>query len=114
MGTDHDSKYVTIFVTAPPDKVADMARTLVQEKLVACANIISGVRSIYAWDGHISDDGESLMILKTRAALLEEVRLRVVQLHSYDVPEVIALPIIDGHAPYLRWISESTKQAPPK
>ena len=109
MGTTAAEKYITIFVTAPPDKVVDLARTMVQERLVACANIISGVRSIYAWDGDIHDDSESLMIMKTRASLLEAVRRRVIQLHPYDVPEVITLPIIDGHAPYMRWISDSTK-----
>lgn len=103
-----DQKYVTILVTAPPDKVADIGRTLVQEKLVACANIISGVRSIYAWDGDISDDNESLMILKTRTSMLEAVRQRVIQIHPYDVPEIIALPIIAGHGPYLQWIADST------
>ncbi len=113
MGTTATERYITVFVTAPPDKAADLARTLVQEKLVACANIISGVRSIYAWNGDISDDGESLMIMKTRASLLEAVRHRVIQLHPYDVPEVIALPIIDGHAPYLQWILDSTSSEEP-
>ena len=114
MGTTAAERYITIFVTAPPDKAADLARTLVQEQLVACANIISGVRSIYAWEGNISDDGESLMMMKTRASLLEAVRHRVIQLHPYNVPEVIALSIIDGHAPYLQWISDSTKAEKPQ
>ncbi len=107
-----DHKYVTILVTAPPDKVADIGRTLVQERLVACANIISGVRSIYSWDGGVCDEGESLMILKTRAAMLETVRQRVVQIHPYDVPEVIALPIVGGHGPYLQWIADNTGKEP--
>ena len=110
----NDQKFVTVLVTAPPDKVADIARTVVQEKLVACANILSGVRSIYAWEGDIHDDGESLMILKTRASLLEALRHRVIQIHPYDLPEVIALPIVGGHPPYLQWISDSTQKDEPE
>ena len=109
MEAPSSAKYLTLFVTAPPDKAPDLARTLVQERLVACANIISGVRSIYAWHGDVSDESESLMVMKTRASLLEAVRHRVVQLHPYEVPEIIALPIVGGHAPYMKWIDDSTR-----
>ena len=85
-----------------------MAGALVREKLAACVNIIPAVRSIYSWKGEVCDDGEALMVIKTRSGLLDALRERVVQLHPYDVPEVIALPIVGGHGPYLKWIDEST------
>ena len=100
--------YVTVFVTAPPDKAEHIARPLVEEHLAACANIIPAVRSIYSWKGEICIDDEVLLVLKTRAALVEALRARIVELHPYDVPEVIALEITAGHGPYLDWIGENT------
>lgn len=99
---------MTVLVTAPPDKAPQIASAVVAEGLAACVNIIPAVRSIYSWKGEICDDGEALMVAKTRAELFEPLRRRVVELHPYDVPEVIALPIAQGHAPYLEWITQST------
>jgi len=104
------AKYITVFVTCPQDRAPELATQLVQLRLAACVNIIGGLRSIYTWEGKVCDDAEALMVIKTRGVLFEALRDKVVQLHPYDVPEVIALPIIDGHAPYLRWLEESTGQ----
>jgi periplasmic divalent cation tolerance protein len=102
-------QHVTVFVTSPPEKAAEMAGVLVQDRLAACVNIIPAVRSIYSWKGEVCDEGEALMVIKTRADLIDPLRERVVELHPYDVPEVIAIPIVSGHAPYLKWIDESTR-----
>lgn len=104
-----NSKYITVFVTIPEDRAADLAAPLVNERLAACVNILPTVRSIYLWQGEVCDDPEALLVIKTRAELFSRLRLRVVELHPYDVPEVIALPVVDGHQPYLSWLDESTR-----
>lgn len=102
------SSYIVVFVTAPVDQAAALARVLVEEELAACANIIPTIRSIYRWEGDICDDAEALMVIKTRRTLFEALRDRVVSLHPYDVPEVVALPLTLGHEPYLQWLEAST------
>jgi periplasmic divalent cation tolerance protein len=99
---------IVVLVTTPSaEKAAALARTLVEERLAACANIVPGLRSIYRWEGRVQDDAEALLIIKTLRARFERLRERVVALHEYSCPEVIALDIVDGHEPYLRWIGES-------
>jgi periplasmic divalent cation tolerance protein len=99
-----------VLVTAPSAEVgAAIARTLVEERHVACANLVPGVRSIYRWEGRIEDDEEVLLILKTRAECCDAVAARVKDLHPYALPEVIALPVTDGSRAYLDWVRhEST------
>jgi periplasmic divalent cation tolerance protein len=104
-----EAEHVVVLVTAPPDRAPDLARRLVEEKLAACVNILPGARSIYAWKGELCDDSEALLVIKTRAARFDALRARVVALHPYEVPEVIELPILDGHAPYLKWLDDSTR-----
>jgi periplasmic divalent cation tolerance protein len=100
---------VVVFITAPTDEEAALiAKSLVESKLAACVNIIRGIRSIYSWQGRIEDDTEVLMIAKTRQELFESLSSRVKELHSYDVPEVIALPILEGSEDYLTWLRDST------
>jgi periplasmic divalent cation tolerance protein len=89
------------------EKAAEVARVLVEEQLVACVNIIPGVRSIYRWQAAVQDDSESLAILKTSRARFDELSSRLVQLHPYELPEVIALPLAAGHPPYLAWVVSS-------
>ncbi|MES2641865.1 MAG: divalent-cation tolerance protein CutA [Myxococcota bacterium] len=104
---------VVVYITAPDSDVASrIGRTLVEEELAACCNLVPGVRSIYRWEGVVQDDAEVLMILKTRAALVEALTARVVALHPYALPEVVALPVLAGHAPYLDWVREGTTRAP--
>ncbi|HEX7508707.1 MAG TPA: divalent-cation tolerance protein CutA [Polyangia bacterium] len=101
--------FVVVFVTAPSAKVAaNLAKALVIEKLAACVNILPGLRSIYTWEGKVCDEEEVLCVLKTRRALFETVRDRVTALHPYQVPEIIALPLVDGSAPYLAWLRDET------
>jgi periplasmic divalent cation tolerance protein len=103
------AKYIKVLVTCPVDKAPELAQALVKARLAACVNIISGVQSIYTWEGEVCDDAEALLVIKSRGALFDALRARVVELHPYDVPEVIALPIVAGHAPYLEWLEESTR-----
>jgi periplasmic divalent cation tolerance protein len=72
-------------------------------------NILPGLRSIYAWEGKVCDEGEVLCVIKTRRALFAAVRERVVSLHPYEVPEIIALPLVEGSAPYLAWLRDETR-----
>ena len=100
---------IVCFITAPTEAEAvKIARALVEDRLAACANIVKNVRSIYAWKGAIQDDAEVLMIVKTQKALFHKLSETVLNLHSYDVPEVIALPILDGAEDYLQWLRKST------
>jgi periplasmic divalent cation tolerance protein len=101
---------VVIFVTASSSAEARrIGHALVEEKLVACANIVPGIRSIYHWQGKICDEPEILMVLKTRSGRVQKIIKRVRSLHSYTVPEIIVLPIAAGSKEYLRWIYETTR-----
>ena len=101
--------HIVVFMTAPnEEEAASIGRKLVEEGLAACCNIISAVRSIYLWKDELCDDREVLCIMKTRGELFERLKARAVELHSYDVPEVIALDIKDGSEEYLKWIDEVT------
>ena len=100
---------IVILITAPSTEEAQkIAHSLVSEHLVACANIVSQIQSIFYWQGKVCDEKEILVICKSRAPLFEEISRRVKELHSYTVPEIIALPIIRGSEDYLRWIHEVT------
>ncbi len=102
--------YIVVFVTAPEDEAPELARALVNERLVACVNIVPGLRSFYWWQGKVEDEPEVLCIMKTRSAKFEALRDRVRELHSYEVEEIIALPILAGNPPYLDWIKENTEK----
>ncbi len=102
--------HLVVFITTPtPEVAAQIARALVEERLAACGNVVPGLRSIYRWDGKIHDDAEALLVLKSTRDRFEALRERVLALHPYEVPEVIALPIEAGSAPYLEWIAAETR-----
>src|SRR5690348_2917223 len=101
-------KIVVLVTTSGVRQAKKIARALVGEKLAACANVITAVRSIYRWEGKVAEENECLMIIKTTRDKFDEVRARVERLHGYSVPEVIALPIVDGAPNYLAWLAEST------
>src|SRR3989338_2477032 len=102
--------YSIVFITAKDNEEAKrIAHGLLKEKLIACANIIPGVQSMFWWEGKIDEAGEALLILKTKRSLIKKVIKTVKVLHSYQVPEVIALPIIEGNKDYLKWVNESVK-----
>jgi periplasmic divalent cation tolerance protein len=106
-----EENHIVVYVTAASaEAAAELARVLVGERLAACGNVIGSLRSIYRWQGKIEDENEALLVLKTRADLFEDLKARILQLHSYEVPEVIALPVVAGHKPYLDWIDENTEK----
>ncbi|MBK8010932.1 MAG: divalent-cation tolerance protein CutA [Deltaproteobacteria bacterium] len=101
---------VQVVVCTFPDTetAARIGSALVEEALAACINIIPGVRSIYRWEGRICDDAEVMGLIKTTEACFDALRARVVELHPYDCPEVVALPVADGHPAYLDWVRHGT------
>jgi len=102
--------FVVVLVTAPNEDVAGrLAHDLVAEKLAACVNVLPSVRSVYAWEGEICNEGELLCLIKTRRALFPAVRERVLDLHPYQIPEIIALPLVEGNDDYLAWLRDSTR-----
>jgi periplasmic divalent cation tolerance protein len=101
--------YIIVLITVQKEEeAADIAKDIVAGRLAACANIVRGVRSIYRWKGKMEDEEEVLMVVKTRRALFPELMKRVKELHSYSVPEIIALPIVEGSEEYLGWLKEET------
>ncbi len=98
-----------VFVTVGKETEAvEIGQTLVREQLVACVNIVSGVRSLYRWKGEVCDDQEWLLIMKTRTSLVQPLQDRIRGLHSYEVPEIIAFPVDQGLPEYLNWVLANT------
>ena len=95
-----------VFCTASPANGEMIAESLIKEHLAACVNI-SSVNSCYLWEGKLNQDREALLIIKTEQTRIERLISRIRELHSYDLPEIVVLPIIDGYQPYLEWISQS-------
>ncbi len=100
------NSYRIVLCTASPENGEKIARSLVEERLAACVNI-SPVRSCYLWNGQLNLDAEALLIIKTEQKMIQNLVSRIRELHSYELPEIIVLPIIDGYQPYLDWISQS-------
>lgn len=99
-----------VLVTAPDEDVAQrLVETLVAEEVVACGNILPGVRSIYRWQGALERAGEVLVLLKTTSPGVARLLERVPALHPYEVPEVLVLAVEAGHAAYLQWVRESVR-----
>jgi len=102
--------YIIIFITAPSEEEAKkIATTLVEEKLVACVNIIPKIYSIYWWENKVCQEDELMLIAKSKQSLFPSIMDRVKSLHSYKVPEIISFPISEGLAKYLNWIEEVIK-----
>lgn len=100
--------YIIILITASSKKEAQrLAKGLVAKRLAACANIVPDIESIFWWEGKIDRAKEVLLILKTKASLFKKIMFEVKKLHSYDCPEIIALPISKGSKEYLNWINQS-------
>ena len=99
---------VVLVTTANAEEGARLGRTLVEERLAACANVVGPIRSIYRWVGAVEEADEHLVLLKARGADVAALEARVRALHSYDVPEVLALPVTTGSAPYLAWLADCT------
>jgi periplasmic divalent cation tolerance protein len=106
----NDISIVTITV-GTDEEALSIGRTLVEEKLAACVQIIPSIRSIYRWKGEICDEAEQLLIMKTRSCLVSALQTRIRQLHSYEVPEIVSFPIASGLPEYLSWVIDNTKSS---
>lgn len=103
-----ETRVVVVLCTLPsPEVAAEVARAVVGERLAACVNLVPAVRSIYRWEGAVEDATETLAIIKTTAEGYAALAARVTELHPYAVPELLALPVAAGHAPYLAWVAAS-------
>jgi periplasmic divalent cation tolerance protein len=104
-----DTPHVLVLTTLPADAdAAAFARTLVAERLAACVNLLAPMESIYEWEGAMQRDTERQLNMKTVRARVDALWQRVRELHPYDVPEIVDLPIVDGSDAYLRWLGEAT------
>jgi periplasmic divalent cation tolerance protein len=103
-----DTSATVVLVTAPSHDVADrIVTTIVEEGLAACGNIVPGVTSIYRWEGTVQRDSEVLILFKTTGAVLSRLMTRVEEIHPYDVPEVLAVPVAAGSEAYTAWVAAS-------
>jgi len=105
--TEPPGEICVLYVTAPPSQSEALAKSLLDKRLIACANI-TPVRSLYRWKGEECDDNEDLLIIKTRKSLVQAVITEVKAEHPYEIPEIIALPVIAGHLPYIDWVYAET------
>ncbi|RLF10924.1 MAG: divalent-cation tolerance protein CutA [Thermoprotei archaeon] len=102
--------YIVALITCSSKEEAEkIAKRLLEAKVAACINVVADVKSRFWWEGRIDEADEALLIIKTRLDLFEELVKEVKALHSYTVPEIIALPIIEGYTGYLNWLDESVK-----
>lgn len=98
-----------LYCTCPDaDTAQRIARAVVESGQAACVNIIPGLRSVYRWQGTLQEDNEYLLLIKTQAARVTSLTESILSLHPYELPEVIAVPVVAGHAPYLDWVRDST------
>jgi periplasmic divalent cation tolerance protein len=101
--------HIVVYITVPSQEVGlQVANMLVENNLAACVNILPGVMSIYQWQGEIQQEDELLLIVKTKAGCFDQLATAVKRVHPYDVPEIIAAPIVSGSNEYLAWINEET------
>ncbi len=99
--------FIVVYVTVgSSDEGERLARALVEERLAACVNRVRPVQSIYRWQDRVEQSEEELLIIKTKRELFDRLKRRVQELHSYSVPEIIALPILEGSEGYLKWLEE--------
>lgn len=110
--TTAPTEAIVVLVTTRPDDAERLAQALVESRLVACVNILPGVTSLYRWEGEVQRDEEVLLLLKTVADRFDAVADLVQRLHPYEVPEVIAIPLVAGSSDYLAWIAESVDERP--
>src|SRR5262245_36745899 len=100
-------EFIVVYVTTGSAQEGDkIARTLVEEQLAACVNRTAPVQSIYRWQGNVEQNQEELLMIKTRRELFPALNRRIRELHSYAVPEIIGLPVLEGDRDYLRWLGE--------
>jgi len=102
-------KIVVLSTCGSPQEAQRLAHALVEKRLAACVNIVPGIRSVYHWKDAIEEEEEALLVIKTSRPLLEELRNEIQRLHSYELPEVIALQVVDGSEAYLAWLDRELR-----
>ena len=107
----HTDAIVVMTTLATTDDAVKLVQTLLERRLIACGSVFPGVRSLYRWQGKVADEQEVVVLLKTRSARLETLKLAFEELHPYKVPELLALPVTAGNAKYLEWINGETTLA---
>ncbi|SRR5581483_5069077 len=105
-------KIVVFSTCASQEEAKKLAHALVEKRLAACVNMIPAIRSVYRWKDSIEEEEEILLLIKTSRALIEELRAEIERLHSYEVPEVIALQVVDGSERYLTWMTRELAHKP--
>ena len=101
---------VVIYCTVPDKKLAkEITKVIMKHKLAACVSMIENVKSVFSWDGEICEEKEILMMIKTRRSNYGRIKLVIEDMHTYNVPEIIALPIVDCSEDYLKWLAKETE-----
>ena len=100
---------IVYMTTEDREQAREIGKVLVEERLAACVNILDGMNSMYWWEGKVQEDNEAVLIAKTKAELMLELTERVKKLHSYDVPCVVSLPLLEGNPDFLEWIGTQTR-----
>jgi periplasmic divalent cation tolerance protein len=100
---------LVVLVTCPPDKAQAIAGALVEERVAACVNVVPSLSSVYRWKGAVHNDAEALLLVKTSKDRFEALKQAVLRHHPHELPEVIAIQVDRGHAPYLEWVIESSQ-----
>jgi len=108
--TSRESFVVVLVTAGSADEAVGIGRALVADRLAACVNVVPSVRSIYRWQGAVEEADEHLLLAKARAADVPAIEARVRQLHSYELPEILALPVTGGSTAYLAWLGQSTER----
>jgi len=96
-----------VLCTCPAEHADRIARTLLEEHLVACITVVSGVKSLYWWKGKVEDEAETLLVIKAPSAQYQKLEQRLREIHPYEVPEVLSLEVVDGLRSYLSWVTEA-------
>jgi periplasmic divalent cation tolerance protein len=102
-------KIVVFSACDSEEQAGKIARALVEQRLAACVNIVPGARSVYRWKGEIEDAAEWMLIIKSRRDLMDKLRAMIGNLHTYEVPELVAVPVVDGSESYLAWLDRELK-----
>jgi periplasmic divalent cation tolerance protein len=108
-GSPASDLVLALSTAADAEQAQAIARALVEERLIACANLVPGLTSIYRWRDAVQVEPEVLLVMKTRRSLVPRLKERLPELHSYEVPELVVTPLVDGLDPYCRWVRESTE-----
>lgn len=109
-----DGEVRIVFVTGPEaGSLETLGRSLVEERLAACVNVVPGVSSVYRWKGDVQTDSEAIAMIKTTKARMASLRERIADLHPYDVPELLAVSVTEGSEAYLNWVRESVRMGEP-